>query len=132
MPVAIRGEGLEWLDYRHNVSGPISDEMLATLEKRVVSEVLLTDWQHEGQPQGFDQRLVQQFPINNVSLIAFGGISKPARMIELLRQPNLSAVAVGNFLNYHEHAIQHYKEALASMSLRASAYESGFSLLAGA
>jgi cyclase len=129
MPMATENSELAWLDYRNKTVGAIGGQVMAILEKGVVSEVLLTDWRHEGRRQGFDLRLVQNFPLINVPLIAFGGLSEPDQMIELLRQPNLSAVAVGNFLSYREHAVQQYKEALAGMPMRAPAYESEFSLL---
>ncbi len=130
MPLGLENENMRWLDYRNNVSGAIDDKVMALIEQRVVSEVLLNDWQHDGHHIGFDKRLVQCFPLRNIPLIVFGGISEPHQMIELLRQSNVAAVAVGNFLNYREHAIQKYKEALPGMPLRSSTYASGFSLLA--
>jgi hypothetical protein len=45
-------------------------------------------------------------------------------MTALLQRSNVCAVAVGNFLNYQEHAIQKYKEALVGMPLRLPTYKS--------
>jgi len=130
MPLNMRKDKIEWLEYRRKANDTLDDDVMTMISAGVVSEVLVTDWEHEGQPNGFDARLVQDFPLRHVPLIAFGGLSEPEQMIALLKESNLAAVAVGNFLSYREHAIQKYKEALAGMPLRASTYESDFSLLA--
>ena len=81
-------------------------------------------------PGGFEQKLVEEFPLKEASIIAFGGLSKPEQMRVLLKSSGVAAVAIGNFLSYREHAIQEYKEALTSMPLRPANYESTFSLIA--
>jgi cyclase len=65
-----------------------------------------------------------------VPIIAFGGLSEHEQMRTLLQSSRVTAVAVGNFLSYREHAIQRYKEALMGMPLRLATYESSFSLIA--
>jgi imidazole glycerol-phosphate synthase subunit HisF len=65
-----------------------------------------------------------------VSLIAFGGVSSAGQINGLLARPNVTAVAVGNFLSYREHAIQQFKEALANAVLRPSIYANEYSFLA--
>lgn len=130
MPISWSGDCLEWLDYRSGNSSAISAEILELAEAGKVSELLLIDWRHEGYQGGFEQRLVRNFPLNNVPLIAFGGISEASQIAELLQMQSVVAVAVGNFLSYHEHAIQKFKEDLAALPLRSSVYESKFSSLA--
>ena len=130
LPLSWQEKSLAWLDYRLHTSTPISGEVLNLIQSRVISEVLITDWQHEGMPGGFEQKLVENFPLKEVPIIAFGGLSGHAQMRALLQLPGVSAVAVGNFLAYHEHAIQDYKEALTGMPLRLATYESAFSLIA--
>jgi len=124
LPVAMGSEGIEWLDYRNKIPRRISQDVLDLLESGVISEVMISDWKNEGYPRGFDQRLIQEFPMNNVSLIAFGGLSEAGQLMELLKYPNLSAVGIGNFLSYREHAVQKYREALVGMPLRPSVYDS--------
>lgn len=51
-------------------------------------------------------------------------------MAELLEIERVSAVAVGNFLSYREHAIQKLKEDLVGMPLRSSIYDSKYSSIA--
>lgn len=130
LPLSRQGESLAWLDYRLHSSTLISDEVLGLIQSGVISEVLITDWQHEGIPGGFEQKLVEDFPLKDVPIIAFGGLSEHEQMRALLRISSVSAVAVGNFLSYREHAIQNFKEALTGMPLRLAAYEPTFSLIA--
>ena len=130
LPLSWNGNSLTWFDYRSKTSTPISDEVLGLIQLGVISEVLISDWEHEGMPRGFEHKLVKEFPLKGVSIIAFGGLSKPEQMRVLLQSPRVAAVAIGNFLSYREHAIQEYKEALTSMPLRLATYESTFSLIA--
>jgi cyclase len=129
MPLSWQGDCVEWLDYRVQTSSPITDEILDLIHSGVISEVLVTDWLHEGQPRGFENKLVEKFPLQGAPIIVFGGLSEPEHMSELLQFPSVTALAVGNFLNYREHAIQKYKEALGGMPLRLSTYESKYSLI---
>ncbi|OHB46084.1 MAG: hypothetical protein A2178_00560 [Planctomycetes bacterium GWC2_49_10] len=130
LPLSWQDGHLEWLDYRLKTSTPISDEVLNLIQSGVVSEVLISDWQHEGMPGGFERKLVDEFALKDVPIIAFGGISEHEQMRVLLQSSGVAAVAVGNFLSYREHAIQNYKEVLTGMPLRLATYESTFSLIA--
>lgn len=130
MPLSCQEGTIKWLDYRQRISAPIPLEVLNVIESGVISEVLVTDWMHEGKSGGFDQNMVSKFPLQDVPLIAFGGLNTTEQMAILLQQSNVSAIAVGNFLSYKEHAIQKFKEQLADMPLRLAVYESKWSLLA--
>lgn len=130
MPLSSNGNRIEWLNYRKKSSTEISERYLSLIESGAVSEVLLIDWKHEGSEAGFEQGLVKNLPLASTPLIVFGGISTPDQMAELLQMEKVAAVAVGNFLSYREHAIQKFKEALATMPLRYPVYESRYSYLA--
>jgi cyclase len=130
LPLARGAQGVEWLDYRNGATGPIPGSLLSVLSAGIVSEVLVIDWRHEGERGGFDQSLITQFPLKGTPLIAFGGLSEPQDLRELLSTPDVVAVAVGNFLNYREHAVQSLREALSGAPLRLPQYESKHSLLA--
>ena len=129
LPLSIEGSSLVWLDYRTRKSSALAQDVLDMVRSGVISEVLISDWQHEGMSGGFEQKLVEQFPLKHVPIIAFGGISEHAQMRQLLQLGSVVAVAVGNFLSYREHAIQEYKEALIGMPVRAATYESAYSLI---
>lgn len=130
MPMAIGVQGPEWLNYRCKTTVSIGEALAEIIEQGVASEVLLTDWRHEGAQHGFDDTLINLFPYKKLPLIVFGGISSAEQMQGLLARPNVAAVAVGNFLSYREHAIQQFKTALASAALRPSTYATEYSLLA--
>jgi cyclase len=122
LPVRLEGDCLRWLDYRNRREEALSGSILNVLEPRCVSEVMLSDWSHEGSPQSFDEALVNAFPLADMPLIVFGGLSTAAQMQRLLERSQVVAAAVGNFLSYEEHAIQTFKRALKGISLRPAVY----------
>ena len=128
LPLSISDNDLKHLDHRQKLNSKISNEHLNEIA-HVVSEILIIDWMHEGEKEGFDARLITDFPMNHVPLIAFGGISEHEQMHSLLALNNVSAVAVGNSLNYKEHSVQKLKDNLMHTSLRQSDYESKHTLL---
>lgn len=129
LPLSINGGTVEWFDYRRRVSSVFPESVLSLLNTKAVSEVLIIDWQREGIPQGFDAALLEQFPIDGVPLIAFGGLNDPVQIKNILSLPRISAVSVGNFLNYQEHTIQNLKRGLLGQPIRPAAYETTFTLL---
>lgn len=126
LPVAPGANGLLWLDYRSGTQLPISGAVLAMMADGVLSEALLIDHQHEGEADGFDPRIARLFPALSpdgaTPVILFGGISVAAKIRELIVLPHVSAIAVGNFLNYREHAVQSLKEDLAGLPVRPAVY----------
>lgn len=121
LPMSFTAQGLMWLDYRSGRERPLDAEVIKVLASGAVSEALVIDWRNEGQPGGFDPRLLAQFPVSGMPLIAFGGLSDPRQLREALELERVAAVAVGNFLNYREHAIHHYKAQLPGGPLRPGA-----------
>jgi cyclase len=118
LPVALGESALSWKDYRSGAEKPLAGPALRLLEDKLVSEAMVIDWKNEGRSQGFDFRLLEQFPPLDVPLIAFGGLSEPAQLLRALNHPKVVAVAIGNFLNYREHAVLRLKEQLAGLPLR--------------
>ena len=130
LPLSYGALGLVHLNYRTGTSAPMSSGLVQMLASGLVSEVLVTDHLHEGDAAGFDERLVEDFPVRGMPLIAFGGISESEQQASLLGREAVSAIAVGNFLNYREHAVQRFKEGLTRVSIRPPAFESHFPLVA--
>lgn len=128
LPLSLKSGKLEWLDYRHHTSQPLDASLLSLLAEGVISEALIVDWQHEGRPRAFDLELIRSFPLSEVPLLAFGGLSDPAQMRQLLVLPRVAAVAVGNFLNYREHAIQSLRNHLTELPLRPASYAATISI----
>ncbi len=75
----------------------------------IVSEFLLMDVINDGFRDSFNERLPDYFKEYNIPVICFGGISEDEQVIKILNKGNVSSVAIGNFLNYSENAIQKYK-----------------------
>lgn len=107
-----------WHDYRSGRDEALSADVRAMLDEGVISEALMIDHAHEGEPDGFDPAVLDAGLSAKVPLIAFGGISEPARVAQLLARPQVAAVAIGNFLSYREHAVQACKEALVGVPVR--------------
>lgn len=118
MPLVHSADGLSWIDYRSGVAQAIGQQVLSLLDDQVVAEVMAIDCRHEGIAQGFDFNLLTQFPHKEVPLIAFGGLSEAHQLRQALQLPQVAAVAVGNFLNYREHAVRQLKTQLAGLPLR--------------
>ena len=96
----------------------------ALLAEHMVSEVLVIDKMHEGSPAAFDMRLLEAPFLRGSCLIPFGGISEHTQIETLLRMPSVSAVAIGNFLNYREHEVQSLKRAVQAMPIRTPYFSS--------
>ena len=124
LPISWLKGRVAWYDYRKRISKPISNELSNAINTGDISEVMLTDWTHEGLPYGFDQQLIEEFPLKEVSIIAFGGLTDIDQMKTLFQNSRVSALAVGNFLSYREHAIQKIKEKLVGCPLRLASYKS--------
>ncbi len=129
LPLTWSGQDLLWFNYLEGSLQPIPEKILNLMLSEIISEVFLCDYLHEGQERGFEMALVDHFPDRSVPLIAFGGLSEASQLQQLLNRPQISAVAIGHFLTYREHALQTYKEALLGMPIRPSKYETRFSLL---
>ena len=122
LPLSKGSKEVEWIDYRHRTGKGIGNELLGILNDRVISEVLVIDCKNEGGRAGFDIELLEPFEAVDTSIIAFGGLSESSQLKQVLGMPGVSAVAVGNFLAYQEHAVQSYKECLAGLPLREAYY----------
>lgn len=123
LPVRMSADGLKSLNYRDGKERPLV-EYVKELPQDWISELMVTDWDHEGSPDSFDERLLAVSQHLDKPLLCFGGISKPEQMQRVLAHPRVVAVGVGNFLNYREHAMQALKQELRNSAVRHPQYES--------
>jgi len=121
LPLSWKKGKIEWLDYQSKKTSALTKLELSA-DDNAVSEFLVVDWSNEGSFGSFDLRLIRNFPMPNIPLIAFGGVTTYEVMSEALSMPVISAIAVGNSLNYREHSIQSIKEQLTGQPLRPSNY----------
>ncbi|HEY1057298.1 MAG TPA: HisA/HisF-related TIM barrel protein [Limnobacter sp.] len=122
LPVRMGEDGLKALDYRNRVERPIAS-WLDLLPLEWVSELMVTDWSHEGIPASFDERLLAVTQLLDKPLLCFGGISKAVQLQRVLAHPEVVAAGVGNFLSYQEHAVQTLKKQLGSSAVRTPHYD---------
>lgn len=123
LPVAVEGGEVRWLDYRTGQADAIPSSLVDDMRSGAISEALLIDWRNEGRPAGFDADLLRAALPASVPVIAFGGLSEADQLADVLREPNVVAAAVGNFLSYRETAIQQFKKAMFDVPLRPASFQ---------
>jgi cyclase len=123
LPLSMELGRLCLLDYRRCTHAPLNEKVMALLREKVVSEALIIDWKNEGHDRGFDFELLKQFPLHDLPLIAFGGLSEASVLRRVLDVRQVAAAAIGNALNYRENAIGAFKHQLAGLPLRAPSVE---------
>jgi cyclase len=123
LPARATSDGLVALDHRERSEQPVA-EWLARLPNDWISELMVSDWQNEGSPGCFDERLLDIARHTEKPLLCFGGISEAAQLRRVLSHPQVVAAGVGNFLNYREHAVQSLKQQLGSVFVRKPYYAS--------
>lgn len=124
LPLSFSDGKLHWLDYRSGISKTVDSDVTTLLADSGCSEIMATDWKNEGFPESFDMNLVNKSESLPLPLIAFGGVSSIEQLRVLFKKPQVSAVAIGNFLNYREHSIQRFKEDLNELPIRRPTYDS--------
>lgn len=122
LPARIADDGLRALDHRDRSERPLAI-WLKRLPLEWISELMVSDWSHEGTPDSFDERLLQVSQHVDKPLLCFGGISEAAQIQRVLAHHQVVAAGVGNFLSYREHAVQSLKQQLGSSAVRAPHYE---------
>ena len=123
IPVELGAEGgLRMIDYRSGATRELVPELVNAIAAGEVSEVMLVDHRNEGTDRPFDVELLDAFPDAAEKIIAFGGISTPEIARQIFANPRVSAIGIGNFLSYREHAIQYFKDALNDLDVRAAQY----------
>ncbi len=129
MPMAVFDRGAEWFDYRSSRVVGLSSNVKYLFESDAVSEILLIDKENEGSSAGFNVNLLGYFKDISTPIIAFGGINDSEQMLSLLKMDCISAVAIGNSLNYKEHSLQNYKLNLNEISIRPEVYRSSIEVV---
>ena len=122
MPLRINEGDLYWWNYRSHDEIILNKNLLKCLNLEYVSEIMLTDYVHEGVSGCFDSRLLTLFPYVANPLILFGGLSEDNQFQDMFSKSNVVGVCVGNFLNYKEHAVQSIKQNLGGSSIRPAQY----------
>tara|TARA_B100000212_G_scaffold187252_1_gene141214 strand:- start:1701 stop:2456 length:756 start_codon:yes stop_codon:yes gene_type:complete len=89
------------------------------LNKKQFSEIVLINVNGEGGSDGFDKLLFDYMSnITKIPFILFGGICKTKHISDCLSLENVSAVMVGNSLNYKENNIYRIKKEIKNTFIR--------------
>lgn len=118
-PVHIKNNKLYHYNYKELSSKKIDSNLIRSYHNlKFVSEILLINKDGEGIRNSFDTNLIKLFPKTSSNFIVFGGISELNQIKRIIKIEKVSAVAIGNFLNYKEHSIQTIKEGIKYKKLR--------------
>ena len=95
------------------------------------SELMLIEYKNEGKKNAFNYEIINKFCKNNkkIKIIAFGGISENKQVHKIIKNKQVAAVCIGNFLNYTENSYQLYKEFLSTKkikNIRPASYKKNF------
>ena len=113
MPLRVSKGKLFHYDYKNNSTEKFNLSKLENYSK-YFSELLLIDYINEGSKNSFNYEILNQFiRINKkIKLIPFGGISENKQIFKIIKNNQVAALCIGNFLNYKENSYQMYKEFL--------------------
>ncbi len=118
LPIVLEENKYMIFDYLKKELTSINDSIKASLINSSSSEIMLIDKCKEGFKNGFQKDILDLFPIEKKKLIVFGGLDNNEMIKYVLKNPNVSAVAIGNSLNYKEHRVQKLKKDLKMECLR--------------
>jgi len=114
---------LTYFNYLTNKKSNFNAELLDLFSNKLISEALIIDADNEGKNNSFNFDVINVFPLEDVPLILFGGLSSSELLNTGLSNSRVSAVSVGNFLNYKEHSIQNLKSKLGLQAIRPANYK---------
>jgi imidazole glycerol-phosphate synthase subunit HisF len=127
LPLEIINNHLFWFNYKTKKSTKLNVKIDLKKFNNFLSELIVIDYKNEGSKGNFNFNLLKYFKeINYFSLIAFGGITELEQMKKLFSMDIINAIAIGNSLNYKEHAIQNIKQKLSLTMIRPHKYYSSF------
>ena len=118
LPVRAFNEKLFTYDYITRKEKPLTPSVLNLIQDQTISELLLIDYLNEGFSGQFDKKILSYVDELKTDLILFGGIGGSDQVIDLVSNNNVSAVAIGNHLNYREDGVHLIKKSLPSQMFR--------------
>ena len=97
-------------DYINKKNIKINRNFELAIKKKIFSEILLIDKQNDGSVHNnIDLNLLRLCNFE-LPLIYFGGLNSIKKIQNVLKSKKITAVAIGNSLNYSEHRVQNIKE----------------------
>ena len=118
MPVSLNPKDkLLQYDYIKKKSTQIKKNFITSIEKKLISEVLLIDHINEGYDDKFNHQILDKIKIK-LPIICFGGIRSTKKIDKIFENKDVVAVAIGNSLNYSENRVQKLKKKLGNFNIR--------------
>ena len=128
LPVCVQNGGLRWYDYEQNSQYLLTDAVKELFEDNYVSEALIIDYINDGSLGEFNVDILRSVPLKNVPLIAFGGVTQPEKIHEILDMKHLIGFGIGNSLSYREHAVQKLREKINHADMRDTHYYNQYAI----
>lgn len=97
---------------------PLNKWLKDSIWQSYTSEILAIDVLSEGSCHGPNKNLFQLLGTIDLPLLILGGVSTACQIENLLVETNISAVVIGNALNYKENSIAMLKNDLKSLPIR--------------
>lgn len=114
-------EDNKWQVYTHGGREKTGLEVIEWCQKVIslgAGEILVTSIDKDGLRNGFDLNLMKKFnEINDVPIIASGGLGKPSHIYDLLEHSNCEAVAIADYFHMSRGKINEIKSILKSKYL---------------
>ena len=120
LPIGLDEQGV--FKYNYLKKNIYFKEISEVINLSFISELFI-DFKSEGYKNSFNKNLLTYFKSIKVPLIVFGGLSDSDQIRKILRKRKISAICVGNSLNYKENKIQYLKKVLNISQLREPAYQ---------
>ena len=110
IPLSIKNNYLLQYNYKLSILSELTNNFKTVIKNNLISEVMIVDYINEGYCDRFDTKLIKYFPIKNVPIIAFGGITTSDKINKIISFKSISATAIGNSLNYKENSLKIIKK----------------------
>jgi cyclase len=116
LPILFNGNKFLWFDYKSMIHKEFNSQIIKFIDSGIFSEALIVDYKNEGIKNNFNDKILNFKIFKKINLILFGGISESYQIKNILKEANISAVGIGNFLYYKEFSYQKLKEDLKKIS----------------
>jgi len=118
VPVSIEKNNLLFhYNYLDKKKIELKENSFSSINKKLVSEVMIIDYLNEGYDDKFDIKILDNIKFK-LPIICFGGIKSEKKIKQILKKKNVVAIGIGNSLNYRENAIQKIKTKLTNFNIR--------------
>ena len=122
LPVMIKKRIVKYYNYHNKKIEDFNKNIFLSIKDKLFSEIMIIDPMGNGFKDRFNETLIKNLSFN-LPLICFGGIHSNLKINKIFKNnPKVNAIAVGNSLNYKEHAVQKIKDKTKNKKFRKGIY----------